>query len=532
MTSGIVDDAIAALQVFKNVVLEGPPGTGKSYSIAEIAAAWPRMTGVDGNGRSADGSGHWAITFHPSTGYEEFVEGIRYNAEGSSPGFELLPGVFREWVREARSQPDRDFLILIDEINRANVSKVLGDLLLGLEASKRFTHDQTCTKSGRDHDDCWKGGAATQLAYSNLTLGVPDNLYVLGTMNSSDRSIAPLDSALRRRFAFVRVDPMAGEALKDRLGTVLPTIGAEVISRSVDILDQLNGALRSALGPDSTLGHSYLFELDSRVPGLAGYWTEVRNTTGAGGGSTQVQLPKKDWVDLLLTAIAASVTADQLDNSANVVQVEVEYLGRTYAQVKLCRPGNYRLDTLDEPGGRLPVQNLNDGVMVLSPLGVKRLRFEYVPFSGAKESVLKSFVDRSFYSGRSTTEDSGRSFGAFRSTEPGRGDGGERIVWRYSILPQLIDTVTQGFVPELLIAGFRETWVRENLPTDVQGKVLDGFIAFERFLHGQLSLQIVKAGHGLTSGLTIEEYTPPAPQVTRHAEDGADGEATNEPGSE
>ncbi|WP_243073826.1 McrB family protein [Microbacterium sp. SS28] len=528
MTSGLATEAITALQVFRNVILEGPPGTGKSFSVAAIADAWPRMLGLDADGRLADGSGHWAITFHPSTGYEEFVEGIRYNPKGSPKGFELLPGVFREWVREARSQPDRDFLVLIDEINRANVSAVLGDLLLGLEASKRFTHDSSCTKSDTDHADCWSGGAATQLAYSNEILGVPDNLYILGTMNSSDRSIAPLDSALRRRFAFLHVDPLVGEDLKDRLGVALPAVGAEVISRSVDALDQLNVALRFALGPDSTLGHSYLFELDPRVPGLTGYWMEVRNTTGAGGGATQVQLPKKEWVDLLLTAIAASVSADQLDNGVNVVPVEVEYLGHLYTQVKLCRPGNYRLDTLDEGGGRLPVQTLNDGVMVLSPLGVRRLRLEYTPFSGAKDSVLKSFDDRSFYTGRSTADASGRSFGAFRSTESGRGDGGERIVWRYSILPQLIDTVTQAFVPELLDSGHREAWVlSSNLPDEVQAKVREGFAEFERFLNGQLGLQIVKTGFGLTSGLSIDEYIPAA-LTTVDAQSGADEDTTDE----
>lgn len=526
MTSRVADEAIRALQVFKNVILEGPPGTGKSFSINEIAATWPRMRGVDRDGRSADGSGHWAITFHPSTGYEEFVEGIRYNSARSGGRFELRPGVFREWVDEARSQPDRDFIVLIDEINRANVSKVLGDLLLGLEASKRFMHDPACTNSVPHHDDCWKGGFATQLAYSNLALEIPDNLYVLGTMNSSDRSIAPLDSALRRRFAFVRVEPLAGQELRDRLASALPTVGAEVISRSSDALDQLNSSLRFALGPDSTLGHSYLFELDAQFPGLTGYWMEVRNTTGAGGGATQVQLPKKDWVDLLLNAIAAPVTADQLDNGANIVPVEVEYLGHSYSQVKLCRPGNFRLDTLDESGGRLPVQSLNDGVMVLSPLGVGRLRLDYTPFSAAKETVLRSFVDRSFYSGRSTLDNSGRSFGVFRSAEPGRGDGGERVVWRYSILPQLIDTVTQAFVPELLIPGLRDLWVKENLPEDIHAKVVEGFVAFERFLHGHLGLRIVKAGFGLTSGLTLEDYTPTDPQ-TEDTENGGDGDSAS-----
>ena len=148
---------------------------------------------------TAKGNGSWAVTFHPSTSYEEFVEGIRYNPEPAYPGdprskprgFELRPGVFRDWIDAARSDPDKDFLVLIDEVNRANVSKVLGDLLLGLEASKRLRHDLACVRTDGVHEDCWSGGATTQLPYSNKLLGVPDNLYVLGTMNSSDRSIAP-----------------------------------------------------------------------------------------------------------------------------------------------------------------------------------------------------------------------------------------------------------------------------------------------------------------------------------------------------
>lgn len=532
MNSVDAAETIEVLRVFKNVILEGPPGTGKSYSIAAIADAWPRPLGVDARGTLADGSGPWAITFHPSTGYEEFVEGIRYDSErdphtGKSKGFVLREGVFREWVEVARSHPDRDFLVLIDEINRANVSKVLGDLLLGLEASKRFSHDSHCARGAGDHADCWKNGAATQLAYSNEVLGVPDNLYILATMNSSDRSIAPLDSALRRRFAFVRVNPMSGDMLKARLGLSLPTVGAEVIARSVGALDRVNDALRAAVGPDNMLGHSYLFDLDAQVPGLTGYWMEVRASTGAGGEATQVQLPKKEWVGTLLTAIASPVTVDQLDNDENVVPVEIEYEGRLYRNVKLERIQNFRLVTLEEDGGRLPVASLNDGVMVWSPLGVRRLHLKYIPFDGAKEDILRGFVGKSFDSGRSKSDDSGRSFGAFRTTEAARGDGGELLVWRYLILPQLIDTVTQAYVPDLLIGGLCETWVRQNLPEDVQENVLESLAAFERFLSGILRLQIVQAGHGLTGGLVIEDYLPSetVPDDVRDGNDSDPGDA-------
>src|SRR5690606_10496122 len=148
--------------VFKNVILEGPPGTGKSYSISAIANAWPHLIGSNEHGEAAEGNGSWAVTFHPSTSYEAFVEGIRYNPSRSDPadpdskarGFELRSGVFLSWIDAARAQPSRDFLVLIDEINRANVSKVLGDLLLGLEASKRLRHDPACTRTDKVHETC------------------------------------------------------------------------------------------------------------------------------------------------------------------------------------------------------------------------------------------------------------------------------------------------------------------------------------------------------------------------------------------
>jgi 5-methylcytosine-specific restriction endonuclease McrBC GTP-binding regulatory subunit McrB len=316
------DEAIAALQVFKNVILEGPPGTGKSYSIAAIVSAWPRLIGTNDSGEPAEGNGSWAVTFHPSTSYEEFVEGIRYNPYRSDPtdpdskarGFELRSGVFRSWIAAARAEPNRDFLVLIDEINRANVSKVLGDLLLGLEASKRLQHDPTCTRTDKTHEGCWSGGVTTQLPYSNDLLGVPDNLYLLGTMNSSDRSIAPLDAALRRRFAFIPVSPLSGDELKSRLTAVLAGVGSEVIERSVDALDSLNEAMSGALGPNSMLGHSYLFELGSAL-GAPHYWMEVDGAAVATG--TQLQVTK-EWANRLLVSAGSSKNLDAKGSSVNL----------------------------------------------------------------------------------------------------------------------------------------------------------------------------------------------------------------------
>lgn len=512
------DEAIAALRLYKNVVLEGPPGTGKSFSVAEIAGAWPQdKLGIDASGNVADGRGAWAITFHPSTGYEEFVEGIRYNAYGTPKGFELLPGIFREWVDAARKSPDRDFLVLIDEVNRANVSKVLGDLLLSLEASKRLRHSEACTGSDPNHPDCWLGGTTTRLPYSGVVLGVPDNLYVLGTMNSSDRSIAPLDSALRRRFAFVRVEPLAGDGLKGRLKEALPAVGDEVVDRSVAALDGLNSGLRNALGPDSTLGHSYLFDLGDA--GSSSFWIEVNSGAVATGSQFQVI---QDWATELLVAVApgASIAAQ-----GTSVDLKVVFEGAEY-DVKLEHPQSKPNTQFSSSGIGFKRRMAGGGVTIWTPLGRGKLRLEFVSANGNAPALVQRYLDRSA-PGKST---SGRGYGRIDSSER-RGDLDEHTVWRYSILPQLIDTATQSFVPELLIAGMREAWVRENLPTDIQAVVLDSFAVFERFLHGQLGLQIVKAGFGLTSGLAIEHYTPITP-TTGDVEDGSDGGAADEPAGE
>lgn len=500
-----VDEAIGALRVFKNVILEGPPGTGKSYSVAGIARSWKdgsshRALWRDAGGEFACGDGRWAVTFHPSTGYEEFVEGIRYNAELKDPkdpkssprGFELLPGVFKDWIREARDQPDYDFLVLIDEINRANVSKVLGDLLLGMEASKRVRHDPSCAGGPGSHTDCWRGGVTTRLAYSGDLLGIPDNLYVLGTMNSSDRSIAPLDSALRRRFAFVRVAPLAHDELVPLLTEALPEIGDEVFERSSRALHHLNIGLRTALGPDSTLGHSYLFQIDD--PGASRpYWIEVDHSATATGSQLQVT---RDWAAALL---AATAPGESVRSRGTSVEFDVEYDGATYERVRLENPnaGNVRFSA---NASGIPFGSMNDGMTIWTPLGSRRVRLDYVPFSGDKPDVLAKYSSRSGWVKSTGT----RSYGRIGASARGRGEGAEAAVWRYSILPQLIDTVTQAYATDFLLARSRVSWVSEHLDEIPGAAAIEAMEAFDAFLRDVLQLEIVALGHGLTSGLAVE----------------------------
>jgi hypothetical protein len=254
-------------KVNRNLVLEGVPGTGKSHEISRLAGAQfaqPITT----------------IVMHPAIGYEDMIEGVRPTAGGFESGANLNPKSGAEWFHEcygedaarassesespfgvrggqfllacsrACKEPDGKFLIVLDEINRCNVPRAFGELLLSIEASKRW-HWKEGTKK-------WEGDSpSVTLPYSGLQFFVPDNLYILGTMNTSDRSVAPLDQALRRRFAFHRLEPMSPADLKQ----ALDGFGASaLVGSAIDCWHALNKTLEAELGADMMLGHSYFFD--------------------------------------------------------------------------------------------------------------------------------------------------------------------------------------------------------------------------------------------------------------------------------
>jgi 5-methylcytosine-specific restriction protein B len=160
-----------------NVVLHGPPGTGKTRASLEVADLWKQWQGV-----------HTVlqVTFHPSYAYEDFIEGFRPTKKGR---FMLQSGIFVEACDAARKSPDRKFLLIIDELNRGDVARIFGELITLIEADKRNER------------------ASRKLPYSRKDFFVPKNLYLLGTMNTADRSISLLDVAIRRRFCFKEIPP-------------------------------------------------------------------------------------------------------------------------------------------------------------------------------------------------------------------------------------------------------------------------------------------------------------------------------------
>lgn len=222
-----VQEALAALNYKRNLILQGPPGVGKTFVAQHLAEV---LLG----GR--DSSRLRIVQFHQSYAYEDFVQGFRPDTRG---GFRLRNGLFYEFCQLAQRQPDRPFVLIIDEINRGNLSKIFGELFLLLEADKR------------------NAAYAITLTYSETPFFIPSNLFVIGTMNTADRSLAVVDYALRRRFAFMQLHPEFGEKFVQFLGEQgLDIIFAERLAVS---MQSLNETIKQdpSLSDAFCIGHSY-----------------------------------------------------------------------------------------------------------------------------------------------------------------------------------------------------------------------------------------------------------------------------------
>ena len=191
------------------------------------------------------------ITFHQSYSYEEFIEGIRPNLDGENElTYSLEKGIFKRVSDRAKLDQDNNYVIIIDEINRGNISKIFGELITLIEPSKRlFTENDEHPKK-------------VTLPYSKKRFGVPKNLYILGTMNTADKSIALLDSALRRRFSFTEMLPNSG-VIKNNISIA----GIEVEK----LFESINSRIEFLIDKDHTIGHSYFLKIkdNQTVEGLA-----------------------------------------------------------------------------------------------------------------------------------------------------------------------------------------------------------------------------------------------------------------------
>lgn len=256
MTEKRYESLVAVLRNKKNIILQGAPGVGKTFAARRLV--WSMMG-------EKDDSRIEFIQFHQNYSYEDFIMGYKPVEDG----FELKYGIFYRFCQKAANQPDKEFFFIIDEINRGNMSKIFGELLMLIEKDYR--------------------GTKATLAYNGLPFSVPKNLYIIGMMNTADRSLAMIDYALRRRFSFFEIEPGF-----DTEGFIQYQNGLnnEALNELIDKVKDLNReiSLDKSLGEGFCIGHSYFCGRDvcteewlhsivdyDILPMLREYWFDDEN---------------------------------------------------------------------------------------------------------------------------------------------------------------------------------------------------------------------------------------------------------------
>lgn len=229
------DEIVELLFRKKNIILQGAPGVGKTFLARKIAY---QLIGQmkDENIET--------VQFHQSYSYEDFMQGIRPTTSGE---FKVRNGIFYDFCERAKEKSEETFVFIIDEINRGNLSKIFGELMMLIESDKRSPR------------------YALKLTYSEADspkFYVPENVYIIGCMNTADRSIAIVDYALRRRFAFCPIEPELGESFKAFLCSEL---SKEFVDKICNKLNRVNTIIResSSLGKGLEIGHSYFCQISS-----------------------------------------------------------------------------------------------------------------------------------------------------------------------------------------------------------------------------------------------------------------------------
>lgn len=255
----------------KNVILQGAPGVGKTFVAKRLAYS---MMGCKDQDRVM------LVQFHQSYTYEDFIEGFRPSSAGN--GFEIKKGSFYNFCKKAEEDLENEYFFIIDEINRGNLSKIFGELFMLIESDKR--------------------GNSLQLLYSDEKFNVPANVYIIGMMNTADRSLAMLDYALRRRFAFYTMEP---KFQCDGFRNYRMKLASDKLNNLIACVESLNDIIAKddSLGKGFCIGHSYFCNIEEAtdvslsniveyelIPLLNEYWFDE-------------PVKVKDWSDNLRSAV-------------------------------------------------------------------------------------------------------------------------------------------------------------------------------------------------------------------------------------
>lgn len=224
MNSEAYDSLVGLLMQKKNIILQGAPGVGKTFTAKRLAYS---MLGLKDDDQIE------LVQFHQNFSYEDFIMGYKPTEDG---GFVLKSGIFYNFCKKARSNPDKQYFYIIDEINRGNVSKIFGELLMLIENGYR--------------------GKNIRLAYTGEDFTVPENIYIIGMMNTADRSLAMIDYALRRRFSFFEMEPGFST---DGFKQYQKSLHDETFDKVIEAIADLNTVIANddSLGTGFCIGHSY-----------------------------------------------------------------------------------------------------------------------------------------------------------------------------------------------------------------------------------------------------------------------------------
>lgn len=227
MTEEDYVNIINVLSYKKNLLLQGAPGVGKTYLAERLAYV---MLKQENNNRILK------VQFHQNYSYEEFICGYK----AVEDGFRLEYGIFYDFCKKAENDPDNDYFFIIDEVNRGNLSKIFGEVFMLIESDKR--------------------GDEVQLMYDKEEFSIPENLYIIGTMNTADRSIALIDYALRRRFSFYTLSPAFDSEQFKKYASTLDSVKFDNL---INIINELNEDISNdeLLGEEFNIGHSYFCNL-------------------------------------------------------------------------------------------------------------------------------------------------------------------------------------------------------------------------------------------------------------------------------